>query len=62
MPSAAFFIPMTALFTTDCITKVSNKTPMRQDPTLADFNIFHHLDNAMLLEPDLLHAWPALLR
>ena len=53
---------MTALFTTDCITKVPNKTPMRQDPTLADFNIFHHLDNAMLLEPDLLHAWPALLR
>jgi len=32
------------------------------EPTLADFNIFHHLDNAQLLEPDLLHGYPALLR
>eukprot|EP00446_Apocalathium_sp_SHHI-4_P086839 CAMPEP_0177484036 /NCGR_PEP_ID=MMETSP0369-20130122/27804_1 /TAXON_ID=447022 ORGANISM="Scrippsiella hangoei-like, Strain SHHI-4" /NCGR_SAMPLE_ID=MMETSP0369 /ASSEMBLY_ACC=CAM_ASM_000364 /LENGTH=247 /DNA_ID=CAMNT_0018960103 /DNA_START=23 /DNA_END=762 /DNA_ORIENTATION=- len=24
-------------------------------PTYGDFNIFHHLDNAMLLEPDILH-------
>jgi len=32
------------------------------EPTLADFNIFHHLDNAQLLEPDLLHSYPALLR
>eukprot|EP00548_Thalassiothrix_antarctica_P018887 CAMPEP_0194186138 /NCGR_PEP_ID=MMETSP0154-20130528/45727_1 /TAXON_ID=1049557 /ORGANISM="Thalassiothrix antarctica, Strain L6-D1" /LENGTH=278 /DNA_ID=CAMNT_0038904967 /DNA_START=70 /DNA_END=903 /DNA_ORIENTATION=+ len=31
------------------------------EPTLADFNIFHHLDNAQLLEPDLLHGYPALL-
>ena len=25
-------------------------------PTHADFNIFHHLNNAMLLEPDILHG------
>eukprot|EP01046_Picozoa_sp_COSAG06_P053051 COSAG06_NODE_9079_length_1992_cov_3.759113_2_plen_230_part_00 len=31
-------------------------------PTLADFNIFHHLDNAQLLEPDLLQGSPALQR
>ena len=28
--------------------------------THADFNVFHHLDNAMLLEPELLRPWPAL--
>lgn len=28
--------------------------------THADFNIFHHLDNAMLLEPDLLTSSPRL--
>jgi glutathione S-transferase len=32
------------------------------DVTLADFNIFHHLDNAQLLEPDLLHGYAALQR
>jgi len=32
------------------------------EPTLADFNIFHHLDNAQLLEPDLLHGNAALQR
>ena len=31
-------------------------------PSLADFNIFHHLDNAQLLEPDLLHGRLALER
>jgi glutathione S-transferase len=31
-------------------------------PSLADFNIFHHLDNAQLLEPDLLHGYNALGR
>ena len=31
-------------------------------PTLADFNIFHHLDNAQLLEPDLLQGHPGLQR
>ena len=32
------------------------------DVTLADFNIFHHLGNAQLLEPDLLHGHAALQR
>jgi hypothetical protein len=36
--------------------------PATDGPTLADFNIFHHLDNAQLLEPDLLHGSPALQR
>lgn len=30
--------------------------------THADFNIFHHLDNAMLLEPELLEPWGGLER
>ena len=29
--------------------------------THADFNIFHHLDNAMLLDPYILQPWPALM-
>eukprot|EP01046_Picozoa_sp_COSAG06_P021587 COSAG06_NODE_1629_length_8873_cov_6.041486_7_plen_323_part_00 len=36
--------------------------PGTDRPTLADFNIFHHLDNAQLLEPDLLQGSPALQR
>mmetsp|Transcript_6620 Transcript_6620/g.15170 ORF Transcript_6620/g.15170 Transcript_6620/m.15170 type:complete len:259 (-) Transcript_6620:97-873(-) len=37
-------------------------------PTHGDFNVFHHLDNAMLLEPDVLHnrhhleVWYATMR
>ena len=29
-------------------------------PGIGDLNLFHHLDNARLLEPDLLHAHPQL--
>lgn len=41
---------------------LSGGAPADDEPTLADFNIFHHLDNAQLLEPDLLHGYSALRR
>ena len=57
---ASSYLPGEVWFAT---TRASLDADSEEDgPTLADFNIFHHLDNAQLLEPDLLHGSPALQR
>jgi glutathione S-transferase len=60
MPGEVFFATTAASLTAN-EARYSGNTAVDQ-PTLADFNIFHHLDNAQLLEPDLLHGLPALQR